>query len=400
MLFTYTAVDKKGEKKSGSIDAVNKSVAISALQRRDLIVISIKGQEDKSIWQISLFERVPLRDIVIFSRQISTLFNSQVSALKAFTLLASNTENKLLRQKLVQISDDLQSGSSISNALAKHQNIFSLFYINMVRSGEETGKLNEAFAYLADYLDRQYALTSKARNALIYPAFVIIVFITVMILMFVLVIPNLSELLLEAGQEIPVYTKIIISISQFLVDYGVFILLLVIAGVGYLVASARRKKGKAFIDGIKIHMPLVGSLYQKMYLSRIADNLETMLSSSIPIVRSLEITSEVVGNEIYGSILAETAEKVKTGASLSASLSAYEEIPPILVQMIEVGEETGSTGDILKTLAEFYRREVDDAVDTLVGLIEPLMIVFLGLGVGILLTSILVPIYNIASSIA
>jgi type IV pilus assembly protein PilC len=400
MLFKYKALDQAGKKKEGTIDALNKTVAIAALQRRSLIVVSLKGDEDKSIFRGTFLDRVPLRDVVIMSRQLATLFSSQVSALKAFTLLSENAENKMLAGQLRQIGDDLQAGSSISDALSKYPDTFSEFYVNMVKAGEESGKLNENFEYLAQYLDRQYNLTSKTRNALIYPAFVIVVFISVMILMFTMVIPNLAQLLLESGQEIPIYTRIIIGISNFLVNYGIFILIIVVMAVMYFFWYRRNENGKEYIDNIKISVPLIGNLYRKMFLSRIADNLNTMLSSGISIVRSIEITGDVVGNYVYRRILRETEDAVKSGSSLSDALGKYPQIPAIMVQMIKVGEETGSLGSILKTLAEFYRREVDDAVDTMIGLIEPAMIVMLGLGVGILLTSVLVPIYNIASSIS
>ncbi|MDQ5883130.1 MAG: type pilus assembly protein PilC [Patescibacteria group bacterium] len=400
MLFKYTALDKNGKKTQGEIDAVNKTVAISALQRRDLIIVTIKGDSEKSFLQTSFFDRVPLRDVVIMSRQLSTLFTSNVSALKAFTLLASNAENKILASQLQQVGDDLQAGSSISDALNRFPNTFSTFYVNMVKSGEESGKLNEVFQYLADYLDRQYELTSKTRSALIYPAFVVVVFFSVMILMFTMVIPNLSLLLVESGQEIPFYTRIVIGISNFLVDYGIFILIFFILLAAYAVWFRRNDAGKEYIDKIKLHMPLIGSLYQKVFLSRVSDNLNTMLSSGISIIRSIEITSEVVDNWVYKAILNEIEEDVKSGSSLSNAFQKHKEIPSIMVQMIQVGEETGSLGSILKTLAEFYKREVDDAVDTMIGLIEPIMIVGLALGVGVLLTSILIPIYNIASSIS
>lgn len=399
MLFNYQALDQTGAKKHGTIDALNKTVAIAALQRRGLIVTSIKGEEEKGILQMTLFEKVPLRDIVVMSRQISTLFSSQISALKAFTLLSTTTENTLLKKKLREIGNDLQAGSSISSALARHPDTFSSFYVSMVKAGEESGKLNEVFGYLADYLDRQYELTSKTRNALIYPAFVVVVFIVVMALMFTMVIPNLSTLLVESGQEIPIYTRIIIAISEFFVSYGIFILIALVGAGIYLFLASRKESGKRFLDNTKISAPLIGNLYKKMYLARISDNLSTMLSSGIAIVRSIEITGEVVDNRVYANIMKDAEESVKAGSSFSKALSNHEAIPQLVTQMIQVGEETGSLGDILKTLAVFYKREVDDTVDTLIGLIEPVMIVVLALGVGVLLAAVIVPIYNIASGV-
>ncbi|MFA6274114.1 MAG: type II secretion system F family protein [Candidatus Paceibacterota bacterium] len=401
MLFRYKAVDDKGINKEGEIDAANRDMAISGLQRRGFIVISIKDAEAaKSFLKLSIFEKVPKKDIVILSRQIATLFEAQVSALKAFTMLAANSENKLLARKLNQVVDDLQAGVSISGSLAKHPDVFSDFYINMVKAGEETGKLNQTFLHLADYLDRQYALTAKTRNALIYPVFVIFTFFVVMGLMFVVVIPKLSAIILDSGQAVPFFTQVIIWLSNFFVNYGFLVIIfLVLVGI-WLWRLSATEKGKAYLDKIKLSTPAVGNLYKKLYLSRMADNMDTMLTSGIPIVRSIDITAEVVGSRVYKNILKETADGVKSGLALSAAFEKHPEIPPILIQMVKVGEETGSLGNILKTLADFYKREVDDAVDTLVGMIEPIMIVVLGLGVGLLLVSVLMPIYNMAGSIS
>ena len=402
MLFKYKAINSEGVNKEGEIDAPNREVAISGIQRRGLVVISIKDEaQKKPFLSMTFFERVSTKDVVILSRQISTLFEAQVSALKAFTMLATNTENKLLGRKLAQITDDLQAGISISGALAKHPDVFSDFYINMVKVGEETGKLNQTFLHLAEYLDRQYAITSKTRNALIYPVFVVITFFIVMILMFVIVIPKLSAIILDSGQEAPIYTKLVIAVSNLFVNYGFFVLIFfVLLGVWVWRLSVT-EKGKIYLDSMRLSVPLIGNLYKKLYLSRITDNINTMLTSGVPIVRSIEITAEVVGNHVYKRILKEVADGVRAGLALSDAFNRYgEQIPKILVQMVQVGEETGSLGTILKTLSNFYVREVDDAVDTLVGLIEPIMIVVLGLGVGILLVSVLMPIYNMAGSIS
>ncbi len=400
MNFRYTAVTDKGEKREGVIEAVNRDLAISGLQRRGLIVTSVKSEQESKKWfEITLFEKVPMKEVVILSRQMSTLFEAQVSALKAFSLLAGNTENKLLSRKMNQIVSDLQAGTSIAGALSKHNDVFSDFYVNMVRAGEESGKLTQVFTFLADYLDRQYALTSKTKHALVYPAFVIGIFIVVMVLMFTVVVPKLSAIILESAQEIPFYTKIVLWISDFLVQYGIFLLIFILLGFGYIFRLARSKKGKAFFDDMKLNVPILGNLFRKVYLARIADNMDTMLSAGIPIVRAIEITGNVVGNKRYQEILKQSMESVKSGKSFSQSIEIHKEIPKIMPQIIRVGEETGSMGQILKMLAKFYKREVDEAVDTLVGLIEPFMIISLGLGVGLLLVSVLVPIYNIAGGI-
>ncbi len=399
MNFKYQAVGDKGEKKNGIVEAVTRDAAITALQRRGLVVVTLVSEDEKKGFNLSFFESVPMKDVVIMSRQISTLFEAQVSALKAFNLMSGNAENKMLSKALETIGSDLQAGSSISGALSKHPKIFSDFYVSMVKSGEESGKLTQTFSYLAEYLDRQYALTKKIKNALIYPAFVIGIFFTVMTLMLVLVIPKLSKIIIESGQVVPWYTKMVMWASDTLVHYGFFVVIIIFAFVGYVVYLSRTTSGQQFLDRTKIAVPVFGPLFRKMYLARLADNMDTMLSSGIPIVRAIEITGDVVDNQVYHDILRQAAEKVKGGTTFSDSIDGHPEIAPILVQMIKVGEESGAMGTILKTLAKFYKREVDDAVDTMVGLIEPLMIVGLGLGVGTLLVSVLMPIYNIAGGI-
>jgi len=401
MLFNYEAVDQTGAKKTGSIDAVNTDVAISSLQRRGLVLTSIKeAGAPSSIFarNITLFDRVSNKDVVVLSRQLSTLFEAQVSALRVFRLLGGETENAVLGKKLLTIADDLQSGSSISAALSKHPKVFSEFYVSMVKAGEESGKLDETFLYLADYLDRAYELSSKVKSALIYPAFIVVTFVVVMILMFTMVIPNISGILLENGGEIPSYTRVIMGISNFLVNDG-FVLLAVLIVVGFfLVRFIRTPAGRIVFDNFKLGIPYISSLYKKLYLSRLSDNMSTMLSSGIPMVRALELTSHVIDNRIYQNILNEATEAVKGGKTLSESLSNNpREMPGIMVQMIKVGEETGESGTILKTVAHFYSREVENAVESLVSLIEPAMIVLLGGGVAILMASVLIPIYSIAS---
>jgi type IV pilus assembly protein PilC len=400
MLFIYKAVENSGLEREGTIDALNSEIAITSLQRRGLVVTSISEADKKSLLDtnISLFQGISNRDIVVLSRQISTLFEAQVSALRVFRLLSGEVENKQLGKILAEVSDDIQGGSSMSKAMEKHKTAFSAFYVSMVRAGEESGKLTQSFLYLADYLDRNYEVSSKAKNALIYPAFIISTFIIVMILMLTMVIPRISAILTESGQAIPFYTQVVVGFSNFLVNYGVFLVPLIILVGYFLFRFSKTDQGQISFSSLKLQIPYVGDLYKKLYLSRMADNFSTMLDSGIPIVRVMEVTADVVDNRIYQDILREAADKVTAGSTLSQALGNRPEIPGIMIAMIKVGEESGEMGAILKTLAKFYSREVVNAVDTLVDLIEPVMIVLLGLGVGMLLASVLIPIYNLSSS--
>lgn len=401
MIFNYKAITDKGEQTEGIIEAYSVDVAINQLQKRGLVISEIHDTEEKKfkvpLW--SIFNRVSNKDIVILSRQMATLFSAQISALRVFRLLGSQIENVTLQKYLSAIADDLQGGSSVSAALAKYPDTFSSFYVNMVRSGEESGKLDEIFTYLADYLDRTYEVTSKAKNALIYPAFVIATFSGVMILMLTVIIPKIALMITDSGQAVPFYTKIVLMISSVFVNYSIFLgIAVIIIGFG-LWKYYRTEEGGKFFDNMRLNLPYIGSLYRKLYLSRIADNMNTMIISGIPILKALEVTSSVVDNRTYKAILDDTLVKVKEGVSLSNALSQHKDIPNIMTQMVKVGEESGELGNILKSLAKFYQREVTTAVDTLVSLIEPVMIVALGVGVGILLAAVLMPIYNIASNV-
>jgi type IV pilus assembly protein PilC len=257
--------------------------------------------------------------------------------------------------------------------------------------------LEKAFDYLADYLDRQYEVVSKARNALVYPAFVISIFFVVMGLMLTLVIPSIATILTDPGQELPIYTRVVIGLSNFFVDYIGVILVLLAGGIVGLWRFSGTDFGKRAIDEFIISIPYIGDLQRKLLLTRICDNMSTMLSSGISIVQAIEVTSDVVDNLVYKEILQATLIEVRGGRSFADAIGEYNEIPGILAQMAKVGEETGSLSTILTTLSNFYRREVNNAVDTLIGLIEPAMIVCLGLGVGVLLASVLMPIYNLTS---
>jgi type IV pilus assembly protein PilC len=374
-------------------------VAIAALQKRGVIISSIKPQKsDSLIEKIPFINRIKTKDIVIVSRQMATLFEAQVSALRVFKLIGAQVENPMFRKVMNQVADDLQEGASISKALNKHRDVFSDFYVNMVAAGEESGRLDQTFSFLAEYLERQYEVTSKVKHALVYPAFVVVTMVGVMAMMLTFVIPQMKPILEESGQELPIYTKVVIGMSDLVTNYGIIMLVAFVIGV-VLFGRYAKGSGKVSVDQTKLDIPYVGDLYKKLYLSRIADNMNTMILSGISMVRAVETTANIVGNEIYKSILMDSLRQVRSGKALSVALAQYPEIPSIMVQMIKVGEETGELGNILKTLSKFYQKEVIAAVDTLVDLIEPLMIVVLGLGVGGLLAAVLLPIYNLASSI-
>lgn len=399
--FEYKARTKEGEVRSGTVETSSEEAALDILQQNNLIVIEVHPQEQRSLlsFKLPFGESVKQKDIVIFSRQISTLFEAHIPVVEALRTLVGETTRPGLRAAIAQILDDVAGGLSLSQAMAKHQAIFSSFYINLIHSGEESGKLQEVFAYLADYLERTYYLTNKARNAMIYPAFVLFAFTGVLVVMLVVVIPRLVTIFEDTGQQIPLYTQVIIWASIFLRQWGIALIVVMAGGALALWRWSSTPEGKFFFHRLEISIPVIGGLYRKLYMSRFADNLQTLIAGGIPILRALSITGDVVGNVVYQRAIEEAIESVKGGGTISAAFEKTKEIPVLVTQMIKIGETSGRLDFILANIAKFYQREVDTTVENLVALIEPALIIFLGLGIGVLVAAVMVPLYNLVGSI-
>ena len=408
MLFKYKAINPDSTRVEGKIEGSSEDDAIGILQDKQLIIVSLEPYEEKNLFgansttgfKLPFFgPKVEEKDVVVFSRQIATLFQSGVSALRAFRLVATETENLELKRILNLIGDDIQSGLSISVSMAKYDKIFGKFYSNMIKAGEESGKLDESFNYLAEYLDRNFDLTQKLKKASVYPMFVSGTFLIVMIAMIVFVIPQMAGMLLEEVQELPLVTKLVLGVGEIAKSYGLLILIVGSVVGYYLYNISQTPSGRQYVDYFKLKIPVFKVLYKKIFLSRLTDNLDTMLSSGVQIVRALEITSEVVDNTVFQDLLIRVSKKVKGGKSLSQSFYEEEELPNILVQMTKIGEETGKLGFILRSLSSYYKREVETAIDTALSLIEPTLIIFLAGGVGILLAAVLIPMYSVVTNV-
>ncbi len=401
MLFAYQARTHDGLARAGTVEAPNLDAAVQAVQRQNLVVVSLTPTENKLAWYerpFTQFRAVKTRDVMLLARQLSTLFEAKVPVVQIFQTLIGQSGSTAMKKHLAEVLDDVQGGMSMSQAMAKHQKVFSPFFVNMVRAGEESGRLDEVFAYLADYLERNYILLTKTRNALIYPAFILVTFFGVLILMLTIVIPKLALIITEADQEFPIYTRIVLGASDFVRAYGVFLFIL-IGGVGVILRRyVQTPDGQLAWSRTQISIPIIGGLFEKLYLARLADNLQTLIAGGIPIVRALQITADVVDNVVYRDIILEAIEAVRSGSTIADAFDRHPEIPPLLTQMMRVGEETGKLDQILKSLSHFYTREVDSLVDNLVSLIEPVLILFLGLGIGLIVASVLLPIYQLTQA--
>jgi len=401
--FTYKARTMDGEAREGTMDVVNKDLAIDILKKSNLIIVSLEeiGGEKKPWYQDILMGvggRVKVKEVAVFSRQIATLFDAKVPVVRALKTLIAEAQSRTLQDVLSEVLDDVSGGLSLSLALSKHPNVFSYFYVNMVKSAEESGKLQEIFNYLADYEERTYDITSKIRSALIYPAFVTATFTAVIVLMLVVVVPKMIDIFRESNVPIPFYTQVVFGAAFFLKKYGVLLLILLLGAVVAAFQYIRTSSGKEVLDTLILRLPIFGELFRKFYLSRFADTLSSLINSGVPIIRSLQVTAAVIDNKVYETVILDAAKAVKSGNTIGFALEQYPEIPPLLTQMVRVGEESGRLDFILDSLARFYKRDVDNMVAGLVSLIEPVLIVFLGGGVGLLVTSILMPLYSLTSA--
>lgn len=396
--FEYRARDNSGDIRQGVIEAGSQEGAVDTLHQANLIVVSIHEKAQPLLTRLHIGGKVRQKDLVIFSRQISTLFEAQIPVVQALKTLVAETRKKNLQKIISQVLDDITGGLSLSQSMGKHPLVFSSFYVNLVRSGEESGKLQDIFTYLADYTERAYYITSKVRNAMIYPAVVLFTFFVVLGLMMVIVIPRLATIFTETGQELPFYTQAILFLASFLRAWGLLVLFFLIVGVVMAVRWAKTGEGKLFFDRLLVRIPIIGSLFQKLYTARLTDNLKTLISGGIPILRALSVTADVVGNEVYRAALTDAIESVKAGNTISSAFERTPEIPVLVTGMIRVGESSGRLDFILQSIARFYQREVDTTVDNLVALIEPLLILFLGVAVAVLVSSVMIPLYNLVGS--
>ena len=402
MKFNYQARTKKGEIQTGVVEAGSHEAAIDTLQRHDLVVVFLEELSEVPFYTRSLrvLQRIKPKDITIFYRQLAILFEANVSPLDSLKILGDQSKNSVFRDLIFEIEKDVRGGETLSLAMSKHPKIFSPFYINVVIAGEATGKLHEVLRYLADHAEREYNLNFKVRGAFTYPIVILTLFIVVAILMMIYVIPQLASMLEEIGQKLPLTTRILIGASRFMKSWFWLIGLIIAALVFAVIKFIKTERGRLILDILKLKIPVFKSIFQKIYLTRLSENLKTLLIGGIPILKALDITALVIGNKIYEKIIMEAREQVRVGKTISSAFSNYpKQITPMVTQMIGVGEKTAELDTILEKVATFYQQEVDRTVANMTQLIEPFMILFLGAGVGFLVSAILMPIYNIASGL-
>ena len=400
MKFTYLAKNKDGQMITGIVESANENLAASALSDRGLEPVSLTAENEamSKDLDIPFLNRIKPKDLVVMSRQLSVLVSATVPIVRAIKILVQQTKNVKLQNALKKIADDVDGGSKLSDSMARFANIFSNFFVSMIRSGESSGKLDEVLNYLADQTEKDYELRSKIKGAMVYPAFIMTSMFGLGAAMMIFVVPKLTAVLLENGGELPLTTKMLIAVSGFLVNYWWIVLIALIGSIVGIKYALKVNKIKVAWDEFKLHIPVLGKLFQFTSLVRFTRSLQTLVTGGVPLPDALEIVAAVVGNETYRTLLLNSIKSIEQGQSLSYELSKSKVVPQMIHQMINVGEQTGKLTEILGRITDFYTREINTVVASLVTLIEPMIMILLGVAVGAMVSAVLLPMYNMAQN--
>jgi len=391
--FMYTARDAKGELKSATVEATSREEAISQLKKQRLNVIKIDEAAKKKKGG-----KVSMRDIVIFTRQFSTMINAGLPLVQAMGILAEQSENPNLREITKQVVFDVESGNTVADALRKHPTAFSELYVNMVAAGEAGGILDTILMRLAIFMEKNDALVRKVKGAMIYPGVIMTVAGGAIIVLLVFVIPTFQRMFAEAGIPLPLPTRIVIAMSAGLQSYWWAIGL----GIAGLVVMVKKyyatQDGKLVIDRLMLKAPVLGDVLRKSAVSRFTRTLGTLIGSGVSILDGLEITAKTSGNRVIQDAIMESRASIAGGETISAPLKKSQVFPAMVISMINVGEQTGGLDEMLTKIADFYDEEVDAAVSGLLSLMEPVMIVFLGVVVGDMVVAMYLPIFDMVNA--
>ncbi|HEY4499940.1 MAG TPA: type II secretion system F family protein [Candidatus Paceibacterota bacterium] len=398
MKFKYSARTQSGELQTGFVEGVNRETAFNTLTGHDLYILSLESTEIVHWYDrlLSIFKRVKQGDLMVFTRQFAILLDAKISLGDALRSLYRQTHNATLKEAIFEISSDIDSGLSLSQSLERHNQIFSSFYISMMRSAEVTGRMEEVASFLADFLEKENTLLSKVRSAMIYPAVVIGLFMVVVGIMIGFVFPQLQPVFAEANVKLPPVTAILLATGTFVSEWWFVLLIVAIIMAVMILDYIRTPEGKIVFDELVVKVPVIGDLFKKMYVTRFAESTSVLIKGGIPVAQALEISGHTVGSVSYRDAIHEVAESVRQGQLLSQALEERPYFfPPLVSQMVAVGETTGKLDELLTRVSMFYNREVDGIISNLVELIQPLLMVGIGVMVGLLFAAVLLPIYNL-----
>ena len=398
--FDYQVRDKSGNLKSGQLEADSQQAVASKLASMGYAPVKIEEVKESSLqMEIKLpgSGRVKLKDLAIFSRQFATMINSGLSLIRSLSILAEQTENDKLRVVITEVRGKVEAGSDLSSAMAEYPKVFPRLYIAMVRAGEAAGMLDQVLLRVAEMLEKDVRLRAKIKSAMTYPVIVLVMALLLTAVMLIFIVPVFEQMFIDLGGELPFLTQILVSASEFLASwYGVltFVALPVGAWFGFK-AIRENEQGRFALDVLKLKAPVFGPLFHKIALTRFARNLGTLLRAGVPILQALEITAETVNNGPIGAAVNDVQDSVRQGESINGPLSTHEIFPPMVVQMIAVGEETGNVDGMLEKISDFYDQEIETTTEQLTAMMEPLMIGVIGGIVGGMVIALYMPMFQI-----
>ena len=404
-IYHYTAKSLKGEEKSGTLEAKDEHQLARTLRNQGLILIKAKAETEqlkKRRYDISLpfFDSVSLKEKLFFTRNLQTMIGAGLSLPRALDSLANQSKNKKFKKTLFAIRETVIKGTNFSDALAGYPDIFSELFQSMVKVGEEAGTLEQVLKTLTRQMERQHKLSSKVKGAMMYPAVIITAMLGIGVLMLIMVVPKISKTFEDLNIELPMTTQLIIGLTDFLIEKWYLVVLIVFVFVFVFWQFIKSKKGKEIMDAVFLRLPLISPIIKKTNSAFTVRTLSSLIAAGVPIVRSLEIVSQTMGNVYYKKALTKAAERVKKGEKLSEALKPYEDIYPLtVIQMITVGEETGETSRILAKLADFFEEEVSRITDNFSSVIEPILMIIVGIMVGFFAVSMLQPMYSMLEGI-
>jgi type IV pilus assembly protein PilC len=403
MKYTYTAIDKSGKRVSGAIEAATEANAHDSLRNRNLKILKLQKESSVSLAKLGLgSKKVKLKDMMIFTRQLSTMINAGVPLVRSLNTLQSQTENPTLKKHIGEVCKDVEGGMSFADALEKHPAIFGQIYVNMVRAGEAGGILDDILKKLAVQQEKDAHIRAKFKGAMTYPIILLSITFIVFMGLMIFVMPRLGTIIKElAGPnaELPMMTKVLLGISGFLVHQWYILLAVAVIGVFFLRKAIATPEGRRKKDQLFMKIPIINQVIKKVAIARFARIFASLMSAGVNVVDSITITSKALNNAVIEEELIEASKAVVNGQQLSVPLANSKVLPPIVSQMMAVGEETGQTDEILVKIADFYEEEVDTVVESLSSILEPIMIVVMGAMIGVIAASVIGPISKLGTQI-
>lgn len=394
--YLFKAKNTSGNIVSGSLQANDDVQAEDMLLKNNLILVDLEAVKTPDYF--SFLHRFSLRDRLMFTRQLSTMIAAGVSIPKALSIIASQTQTEFVKNVYSKLIDEIEKGQTFSSALGRFPTFFSPVMISVVRAGEQTGNLEQVLAQLAKQFERDYSLSAKVRNAMIYPVVVLCIMLVIATGMMIFIIPKFKEIFKASNVELPIATKILISISDSMVNFWYFYLVGIIALLLALRSFLISDYGRYYFDSFKLKVPIAKSIFKGIYMAHLSQTLAMMNRSGVPILETIRVISSVISNQVYSEALVDAAAQVERGMPLSAPLAKNSYFPILVAQMVAVGEQTGHLENVMDNLGNYYEEETDQKIKGLASLIEPLIMVVLGVGVAFIVISVLTPIYKIAQA--